>query len=204
MPLWIVVYRHLFIFDLRQLLMGVYSKRFLLVLGLSLFTVGLLFFIFECTVNKSCFNILSEKNVKQEDIKEIELEKPEDEKNEKSNESKTEIANESVKDDETSVGNDSTNKSFDNLEVFLMVSPGTFKPSVITIYVGQELTIRAYAKEEDLGISIPEFNISKDLVLDKYTDITIISNKTGKFKFMCNSACKSGYANMKGFINVIE
>ena len=72
------------------------------------------------------------------------------------------------------------------------------------MYVGQKLTIRAYAKDSNLGISIPEFNISQNLVLDKYTDIVITSNKTGKFKFTCNSACNSSYSSMRGFINVVE
>src|SRR3989344_6617446 len=77
-----------------------------------------------------------------------------------------------------------------------------FTPSTITVNKGD--TVKLNIKSEDTvhGISIPEFNVNKDIPAMEEVSVEFVADKSGNFPFKCSVYCGSGHREMKGTLIV--
>lgn len=77
-----------------------------------------------------------------------------------------------------------------------------FKPGTITVNKGD--TVKLNIKSEDTvhGISIPEFNVNKDIPAMGEASVEFVADKSGTFPFKCSVYCGEGHRDMKGTLIV--
>ena len=77
-----------------------------------------------------------------------------------------------------------------------------FTPNTITVNKGD--TVKLNIKSEDTvhGISIPEFNVNKDIPAMGEVSVEFVADKSGTFPFKCSVYCGDGHREMKGILIV--
>lgn len=90
-----------------------------------------------------------------------------------------------------------------NVKEFSIVAKDfKFTPNTITVNKGD--TVKLNIKSEDTvhGISIPEFNVNKDIPAMGEVSVEFVADKSGTFPFKCSVYCGSGHKEMKGTLVV--
>lgn len=71
-------------------------------------------------------------------------------------------------------------------------------PSVINVEQGDTVTLHITSFDETHGFELDAYGINEPVYAGKFTDITFVASKAGKFPFECSIYCGEGHSDMTG------
>ncbi len=86
-----------------------------------------------------------------------------------------------------------------NVKTFQMTAKQWgFTPSTITVKQGDLVKISITSLDVSHGISIPDYNIDREISQGNTVIFQFIADKKGTFPFKCSVLCGAGHSGMKG------
>lgn len=90
-----------------------------------------------------------------------------------------------------------------NIKEFSIIAKDfEFTPSTITVNKGDTIKLNIRSEDTVHGISIPDFNVNKDIPAMEEVSVEFVADKSGTFPFKCSVYCGSGHKDMKGTLVV--
>ena len=80
----------------------------------------------------------------------------------------------------------------------------TFAPNAITAKKGENVTVRLTGVDGSHGFAIPELGVNAAVAAGASVDVTLPTDRTGTFTFLCSVPCGSGHKDMNGTITITE
>lgn len=75
-------------------------------------------------------------------------------------------------------------------------------PSEITVKQGDTVTLHLTSFDVTHGFELDAYGINQPVYAGKFTDVTFVASKVGKFPFECSIYCGMGHSTMKGSLIV--
>lgn len=79
-----------------------------------------------------------------------------------------------------------------------------YTPNVIHLQKNVPVVLEFTSEDVVMGFNVPELKIRTDIVPGKVSRLHIVSDKVGRFAFVCDIFCGSGHEDMTGAIVVSD
>lgn len=79
-----------------------------------------------------------------------------------------------------------------------------YTPNVIHLQKNVPAILEFTSEDVVMGFNVPELKIRTDIVPGKVSRLRIVSDKVGRFAFVCDIFCGSGHEDMTGAIVVSD
>ncbi|PLW79296.1 hypothetical protein C0585_08455 [Candidatus Woesearchaeota archaeon] len=90
----------------------------------------------------------------------------------------------------------------DRVDIDMIARQWEFEPSTIEVNKGDTVVLTVTNIDVEHGIAIPEFNVDLELAPGTTSTVEFVADKTGEFKFNCNTYCGAGHELMEGILIV--
>jgi cytochrome c oxidase subunit 2 len=87
-------------------------------------------------------------------------------------------------------------------EIRVVARKFVWEPNVITLKLGEPVTLRLSAPEVPMGFSLPDFGVRADIVPGQESMLQLTPDKVGSFTFVCDVFCGNGHEDMAGTVVV--
>jgi len=79
-----------------------------------------------------------------------------------------------------------------------------YTPNVIHLKKNVPVVLEFTSEDVVMGFNVPELKIRTDIIPGKVSRLRIVSDKAGRFVFVCDIFCGSGHEDMTGAIVVSD
>ncbi len=83
-------------------------------------------------------------------------------------------------------------------EFSITASQWKFEPGIITVKQGDAVKLVLTSIDVTHGLSIPAFNVNKQIAPGSTVNAEFVADKKGTFPFVCSVFCGSGHGSMTG------